>query len=73
MPGGNGCVNYNIGLPEHNPQPSTERGRRRHAKRNDQQRKQAESAWNRGRSNQKSKLQEELDVSNNLTPQHTPR
>ncbi len=73
MPGGNGCINYGSGLPEHNPSPSTERGKRRHSKRNDQQRKHTEAAWGRSRSIQKSELQKVLESSNNLTPQHTKR
>ena len=30
---------------EHNPKPSTARGKRRHAKRNEAQKKHAENAW----------------------------
>ncbi len=35
---------------EHNPKPSTARGERRHAKRNDEQKKVAAKAWETGRS-----------------------
>lgn len=37
------------GLPEHNPEPSTERGRRRHARRSEQGKNHAKSAWESGR------------------------
>lgn len=50
----------NSGLPEHNPMPSTDRGRRRLAKCNDTQRKQREAAWGRSRSTTPSKLQRRL-------------
>ena len=57
---GIGCTVYNSGLPEHNPKPSTERGKRRLAKCNDSQRKQREAAWGRSRSVTPSKLQRKL-------------
>ncbi len=39
-----------VGLPTHNPMPTTERGQRRHEKRNADQRKHAEAAWRKDRS-----------------------
>lgn len=53
-------ANFQPGLPEHNPRPSTERGKRRHHNRNDGQKKAAESAWSRARSTKISKKQEQL-------------
>lgn len=37
------------GLPQHNPMPRTDRGKRRHENRNDTQKKQAEAAWRKER------------------------
>lgn len=47
---GTGCKTMNDGLPEHNPKPSTERGKRRHAKRSEDAKNAAEAAWGKGRS-----------------------
>lgn len=59
--GGTGCIPpFESGLPEHNPKPSTERGKRRHHKRNDDRKKVAEKAWNTGRSSRPSRFQQAL-------------
>ena len=58
--GGLGCTIFSTGLPTHNPKPTTERGRRRHAKRNDEQKKHAEKQWNTDRSHNESKYQKRL-------------
>lgn len=57
---GVGATNFVVGLPEHNPKPRTERGKRRHANRNPERKKIAESAWEKGRSTRLSKKQKEL-------------
>lgn len=59
---GSGCTRFNSGLPQHNPEPSTPRGMRRHAKRNDGQKKHAEAAWNRVRSVRQTKYQKLLNT-----------
>lgn len=46
-----GSIIARAGNPPHNPKPSTERGKRRHANRNDEQKKHAEKAWTQDRSN----------------------
>lgn len=49
--GGTGCIVTNSGgLPVHNPEPSTERGKRRHAARNEAKAKHAVTAWAKQRS-----------------------
>jgi hypothetical protein len=50
--GGSGCELYARSNPggEHNPKPSTERGKRRHEARNDDKKKRAQKAWDTGRS-----------------------
>lgn len=47
---GSGCPSAVYGLPEHNPAPSTVRGKRRHEKRNAEQKKYAENKWGQARS-----------------------
>lgn len=42
---GLGVIYKQLGLPDHNPTPSTSRGKRRHEKRNDDQKKIAKTAW----------------------------
>ena len=58
---GNGVTVTHFNLPDHNPKPSTARGKRRHSNRTDDKKKQAEAAWNRNRSNNKSKKQKALE------------
>lgn len=58
--GGLGCTTFNSGLPPHNPKPSTERGKRRHAKRSDDEKKRSEKAWNRDRSSNESRYAKRL-------------
>ncbi len=60
---GKGCTVLQFGLPENFPAPSTERGKRRHAKRTADQRKHAESVWGRARSTRQSKYQKILNSS----------
>jgi len=48
------------GMPEHNPPPSTERGKRRHQNRNDADKQRAESTWSKTRSSSESRFQYEL-------------
>lgn len=54
------CTSRITGLPEHNPKPSTERGKRRHNNRNDARKKIAESSWNKSRSTNVSRFSYEL-------------
>lgn len=54
---GDGCVNRISGLPEHNPKPNTERGKRRHNNRSGESQKMAEASWNRQRTNKMSRYQ----------------
>lgn len=51
---------FQSGLPDHNPSPSTERGKRRHAKRSEGQKQHALAAWGCGRSTRRSEKQEAL-------------
>lgn len=64
---GEGCRNYvhpaGIDNCLHNPKPSTERGKRRHQNRNEQQQKHAVHAWEMPRSCRKSKKQLVLESS----------
>ncbi len=63
---GRGCEGFPIRETdniEHNPQPRTERGKRRHNGRNDAQKKLAEQSWARPRSIKVSKKQQELYAS----------
>lgn len=59
---GRGCEPFLMinQFPNHNPEPSTARGKRRHAARDDGGKKRAEAAWNKDRSKQKSRYQERL-------------
>jgi len=58
---GVGVMNPRVySYPLHNPKPSTERGRRRHAARSEGERLRAESAWNRDRSTNMSRYQKAL-------------
>ena len=57
---GVGCTSRRDGLPDHNPTPSTERGKRRHNKRNESDKNRAERAWNTGRTIRESRYQKAL-------------
>ena len=57
---GDGAKSQQAGLPTHNPMPRTDRGKRRHANRNDTEKKQAEAAWRRERSVRPSRYQERM-------------
>jgi len=59
---GQGCLTRNDGLPDHNPTPTTKRGKRRHDARSDDQKKRAEKAWNAGRTKQESRYQQKMSV-----------
>ncbi len=66
---GTGCTTRSTGLPDHNPRPSTPRGKRRHAARSPGQQKAAEEAWSRGRTTKESKYQKRLNESGKLSQQ----
>lgn len=57
---GSGCPGRVSTLPAHNPEPSTDRGRRRHDKRNESQKNVAAKAWGRARTTNKSRYQKAL-------------
>lgn len=59
---GVGCTSKRSGLPNHNPAPSTTRGKRRHSNRNDSQKKHAEKVWDAPRTNRKSRYQKALGL-----------
>jgi hypothetical protein len=54
---GSGCTISVFGLPVHNPEPSTDRGRRRLAKLNNQQQENRRKSWNKNRTNRQSRYQ----------------
>lgn len=63
---GSGCPGIEGGLPPHNPQPRTARGQRRHDQRNAEQKKHAEAAWQRNRTDKPSRYQKALGQKNSF-------
>ena len=60
---GRGCVETTRSLGGiHNPEPSTDRGRRRHHNRSDADKKRAEAAWVKSRSVKPSRFQQEFNT-----------
>jgi hypothetical protein len=53
---GDGCTTRQSSLPIHNPEPSTERGKRRHASRSEDLQNRAKKAWGLSRTNKKSRF-----------------
>lgn len=58
--GGTGATQEQTGLPPHNPEPSTPRGKRRHEKRNESEKARAKSAWAKPRATKPSRYQKAL-------------
>ena len=57
---GTGCPTTVVGLPVHNPEPSTARGKRRFAALEPKQQEQRRARWNIGRSTRPSKMQKKM-------------
>jgi hypothetical protein len=62
---GTGCPASVFGLPIHNPEPSTERGKRRFAKLNTQQQEMRRKSWGKNRTSRKSKRQVMMEQAGN--------
>lgn len=58
-----GCTATVFGLPPHNPEPSTERGKRRFAKLDPKQQEQRRAKYNIARSVKESRFQKRLKLS----------
>ena len=54
---------FEIGVPAHNPEPSTVRGKRRHNARNEEAKNRAEKAWKVERSTKPSRYQKAMATS----------
>jgi hypothetical protein len=57
---GEGVPARQAGLPAHNPEPSTKRGKRRHEARNEQEKGVAVKAWATARTNRQSRYQKAM-------------